>query len=1320
MAQHIIENRFTGGMNSDIDPQLSDGTTYRDAENMMLSYDGSELSIKGIPVGEMLKRVTVTAPETNNNIIKAVEAQLTTYDSSNEVSGSEFAIFYVEKYENAGSYYIRVGAIKQDLSIVTVFNSVVDLTTVEFNELQPDFLLFREEPYDILFISDGINPVYRVPLIDGTLSSFPFPLNAEISTLGGRTSVFPQYGIETWTINDAVGGTLLTGAYQFTGKFVNNILGFETPLMPLTEDVYIFNGDKGSGVTGKGTDKAIELRINNSTSSVFGSLFNNYTHFQLYSIDKVLGQESYTEASVRDLYEITSTDKTNGYIHLTIKSNDFKSTIDVANIVVPKAPIKSLQSIEVSDNIMFGSNVEYFEFKEGASGYPSVEAGSLVQSEEWHPQEDGINASRVGFFRGEAYRFGVVYYDKFGNKSQVFPLDMSSVTGNYSSSTDMRFPNRGNGASQMDLLTNENINKIKIRLGIENHPSNAVGFVIVRAKRKKNIIFQSPRISLVPIEQQQAKGNYPVLDSNNNSINTQPPTGDSFCIEQNMFIPGNFGYERATGANGNDIDLSGFPTGNSFVFDPLWMYENKTQSLTGKVIRFADASLNRGRFTYNVGDTGDSAGSKIAGSFYSHHDDYWYHANSTPIGTSFNGGFCFHVPGGELYGQKVTSFINTSYGQEKTITGDGFYYGGFDELQPERAKEGSSPRGIKGTIITEGSRIVRSDYWAANGGTIGGNSIDTTRYNGAVSTPNQWFRTLAGGSNTEHSSVTEIVNITNDLDDFRYGELDNDLEYVSTGTYRFFTEAEITSIKAGNATPTGLINVYGGDCFIQRHAFNIGKQSYARTDIADSLTVSSGKWGKAYDAKTPAGKDVDRLIGIAMASSIITVFLESEYQGEMASTGSFVESDIPADPTGEERYLFVERLESGLADLPYELSLDLKADRQIEIFSVKNEDLVSNNKFSSRVVFSNRKIYNSSIKGFNRFNILDFYDFQGSDGKANKLKVFRDNLYLFQDKAVTYLPIGKGVMETADGIAVSLSSGEVINRPVKISNHHGIINKWELAETRDSLIFTDYGSKAAVEFDGNTFVEISKKGYDGKFINRIRTSLVNFSSDFIRTGKIAYDSARDEVIFYYGISASGQFPSTDTPPIVYSKKYGVWTTRIERGGTIPISYIIDIKRIDSEDLTGLNGTNMYSFNMNGFSTAWELHNTYNVNSDFLGISPSQMVLFTTAPENGNMFTFDEMYYSPSTSSGNTASSIQVSVVAGQNSDGTAVLTNSNEREGFIYYREIRSASDDRRIRGQYTKTTVRFPNLSDTGMSKFMTKFRTSKKEANITSKNAI
>src|SRR6185369_17031324 len=70
-----------------------------------------------------------------------------------------------------------------------------------------------------------------------------------------------------------------------------------------------------------------------------------------------------------------------------------------------------------------------------------------------------------------------------------------------------------------------------------------------------------------------------------------------------------------------------------------------------------------------------------------------------------------------------------------------------------------------------------------------------------------------------------IVNVYANLQDTRYGGIQDYNEFIFTGTKVVFTTGEITTIQAGGSLPK-TVDVWGGDCIVSPHCFKVADSCY--------------------------------------------------------------------------------------------------------------------------------------------------------------------------------------------------------------------------------------------------------------------------------------------------------------------------------------------------------------------------------------------------------------------------------------------------------------------------------------------------------------
>src|SRR5690606_33698131 len=271
---------------------------------------------------------------------------------------------------------------------------------------------------------------------------------------------------------------------------------------------------------------------------------DNFDFLQIAVVENT-GATDAINASLLEIESIASTSLTLDY-----KSNSKIGTIPLEDLVVDLAQIDKVKTLNVKDNRLFAGNVHYTKL-EFDNGTPAITSGTVITSDSSNADsfsDDEFASNKKGYWRGEVYRFGVVYTDAFGNKSPVIPLDLSGVTDNNISGglTDMKFPDRTNGNYTL-FNSSGRLQSLGLRLtGLTNHPSWARSLEIVRVDRKKgfrNILFQSPIIPMVEVHGIGALADYPNFVSYDSGTaerevpDAQPMTAGSTLVPKNMLWP---------------------------------------------------------------------------------------------------------------------------------------------------------------------------------------------------------------------------------------------------------------------------------------------------------------------------------------------------------------------------------------------------------------------------------------------------------------------------------------------------------------------------------------------------------------------------------------------------------------------------------------------------------------------------------------------------------------------------------------------------------------------------------------------------------------
>ena len=475
-----------------------------------------------------------------------------------------------------------------------------------------------------------------------------------------------------------------------------------------------------------------------------------------------------------------------------------------------------------------------------------------------------------------------------------------------------------------------------------------------------------------------------------------------------------------------------------------------------KSYRDADADV-----TYK---DGTAANTNVAGAFYAVEENSYYYKYS---GTNANLTFPDLERGtntpriGESIKLPITStgatFENKSLGMATQNINR------YDDLEVEGLNEGVKPTSMQATTIRlEGQNIEDVTYRCFDDIAV----IASTNISNTKNITTQVIGHFAGidadlineESNTyvnedtlytaaSYVSATEIVNIERELDDLRYGDSEDNVPFIFTGTSYSLSASEVT-----NNTPIDNIDVWGGDSYIGLHTFKVTDSNYSLTDqeklidnsgASDPLSVKTKKWGHYFN-KYVAGStnvaDTSRPFPLKGVSQTITVLLESEINPEVAEKNSHNDYSYDVSLATSSVNLplpIVDDAGQIRSNFKYYYNLNYITQNDNKVFFPYQTYDKNLSLFGARIMYSDQKIYNSDIEGFDIFRVGNIYDLDESNGSLMKLQEANDNMFALQESALLHIPIKAQIIETTDGSNLTVRSGEIIGIPNKINTLYG-------------------------------------------------------------------------------------------------------------------------------------------------------------------------------------------------------------------------------------------------------------------------------------------
>lgn len=170
--------------------------------------------------------------------------------------------------------------------------------------------------------------------------------------------------------------------------------------------------------------------------------------------------------------------------------------------------------------------------------------------------------------------------------------------------------------------------------------------------------------------------------------------------------------------------------------------------------------------------------------------------------------------------------------------------------------------------------------------------------------------------------------------------------------------------------------------------------------------------------------------------------------------------------------------------------------------------------FDTRVMASKSKVSNESIDSWTDILQNEVIDLNGKYGAVNNIISFKDNIYAFQDKAISVLQINPRVqIQTSDSIGLELGSGSIMYGYEYLTTNSGSMNKWGIVTGKKGIYYYDILNKSLGRVNDATEFSLSTiKGLNSFYKNNtIYESLVK-DNPIKREGVIlGIDPIRDDV-----------------------------------------------------------------------------------------------------------------------------------------------------------------------------------------------------------------
>ena len=630
-----------------------------------------------------------------------------------------------------------------------------------------------------------------------------------------------------------------------------------------------------------------------------------------------------------------------------------------------------------------------------------------------------VNYFKRSFKRDEIYRFAIRFKNKFGQYS--FPKWIG----------DIRMPNQD---THPISPSNTEIDDLYVEFTVNNVPSNAIGWEILRVERDQansTILTQAYITDSIRTP----------LDNNQNKSGafTNSYFPRLLMGTWNNKVAGT-GVIKADTIQSN-LEYDGLTTNATFPSYKKYMLDDNLIYLYSPEITEKDVSLN-GEYLNFIGVASSFAGgrSEYQDSLESINSQFnWNYTDPTVISASMNDPIQYLASNESRYRSfyrkatvsstlkisKINIESQVAYTESagfKTLSSNNradkkiSFQSGFKE----------SPLGNTTTGLLDNETSIVVDIYNGTFGAEGVQNILSRSGNYLASNP------------TNLQDLFIMVDYKQTLSNQYGGDT-----YEAIQRTQYFPTAKYTGT---NAT----IDVRNGDTFV-------GMWTFTKTKVATPVTG----------------------INDTGCRDVLMLPIESRYNIDMyeyQSRDTISEHEkINYDAAGYNKYNKVFHREPNV----------------INVVS-KPHNFVVNNTNDSRIKISQAKINAEVLDSFADFRELDFFDVNSSFGPITGIMEYNNQIYFFQPEGVGIIQISPRIQTVgSDGVSIALGTGSLLQDEVYISTNKGCSHQFSLVKSEYGIYFYDYLTSKFCLVRGNVEPISDMKGLHSWFMDNNVSSTDN-------------------------------------------------------------------------------------------------------------------------------------------------------------------------------------------------------------------------------------
>lgn len=174
------------------------------------------------------------------------------------------------------------------------------------------------------------------------------------------------------------------------------------------------------------------------------------------------------------------------------------------------------------------------------------------------------------------------------------------------------------------------------------------------------------------------------------------------------------------------------------------------------------------------------------------------------------------------------------------------------------------------------------------------------------------------------------------------------------------------------------------------------------------------------------------------------------------------------------------------------------------------------------LTWSLEKIYGANVDEWAHITMLNTLDLDGQYGVIESINNYKNNIYAFQNKAVSVINFNTRVqIPTSDNNPIEITNGYKVDGKMVIDNHYGCSNKWSITTGLNGVYFIDDINNKACLFNGQQVAPLSSTAKVQRLFNSLHTTSNAYYEEHLWNPedfnycRCFYDYRRNEVYYVF-------------------------------------------------------------------------------------------------------------------------------------------------------------------------------------------------------------